>query len=261
MYLDYWGFQEKPFENTPNPRFLFPSKQHREGLRKLLYAITEGKGCALLTGEYGCGKTHLIRTLVRHLNNSSFEIGIINCPIFDGKEFLDEVLYQFGRDEALETRLQCFRELSTLFYNSISEGKTNVLIVDEAQIIDEPEVFEELRLLLNIQLEDQFLLNIQLVGQPELIEHIDRFPQLEQRIAVKIHLEPFDREDTVNYVKYRIQTAGCEKPAFSDAALQLIHKISGGVPRRVNNLCDLCLLYGADNQVKTISEGVLKEVL
>ena len=261
MYLDYWGFREKPFENTPNPRFMYPSKQHREGLRKLLYAITEGKGCALLTGEYGCGKTHLIRTLVRNLDSKDFEVGIINCPIFDAKEFLDEILYQFGHEEIPGTRLECFRELSSIFYDNVAEGRTNVLVIDEAQIIDEPEVYEELRLLLNIQLEDRFLLNIQLVGQPELLQHVERYPQLDQRIAVKIHLEPFDRQDTGDYIKYRLEMTGGEKDIFSDASLFLIHKISGGVPRRINNICDLCLLEGADQRVKRITEKVIKQVV
>ncbi|MDA2935584.1 AAA family ATPase [Acidobacteria bacterium AH-259-D05] len=259
MYLDYWGLQEKPFENTPNPRFLYPSEQHREGLKKLLYAISEEKGCALLTGEYGCGKTHLIRTVVKNLG-VDYEVAMINCPIFDGKEFLEEILHQFGRGGERTSRIECFRELSNFFYENVAENRTNILIIDEAQIIDDPDVYEELRLLLNIQLEDRFLLNIQLVGQPELLEHIEKYPQLDQRIAIKFHLVRFDLQDTTNYIKYRLETAGSKGNIFSDAALYLVFKISQGVPRRINNICDLCLLEGSQRKVKSITEEIIKQV-
>ena len=259
MYLDYWGLTEKPFENTPNPRFLYPSQQHREGLRKLLYAVSEEKGCCLLTGEYGCGKTHLIRTVVKNLG-ADYEVAIINCPMFDGKEFLEEVLHQFGQEGERKSRIECFRVLSTFLYENAAQERTNILIIDEAQIIDDPEVYEELRLLLNIQLEDRFLLNIQLVGQPELLEQVKRYPQLDQRIAIKFHLGRFDRDDTVNYIKYRLERAGSDQQMFSDAALFLIFKISQGVPRRINNICDLCLMEGAQQKVESVTEEIIKQI-
>ena len=115
MYLDYWELKEPPFENTPDPRFLYPSEQHREVLRQLLYAIGEEKGCALLTGEYGCGKSHLIRTIVGNLHESQYEVALVNYPIFQGEEFLEEILRQFGQDGEGASRVDYFRELLLFF--------------------------------------------------------------------------------------------------------------------------------------------------
>ena len=260
MYLDYWELKEPPFENTPDPRFLYPSDQHREALRQLLHVVGEEKGCALLTGEYGCGKTHLIRTIVDNLHKSQYEVALVNYPIFQGEEFLEEILHQFGQDGGRAGPVDHFRELLRFFYQNVSNNKRNLLIIDEAQIIDDPAVYEELHALLDMEVEDRFLLNVHLVGQPELAEHLKNHPKLDQRITVKFHLERFDHQDTANYIKYRLSIAGCDKELFSDAALYLIHAISKGIARRINNLCGLCLLEGANQKTKIIDEKIVKLV-
>ena len=260
MYLDYWELKEPPFENTPDPRFLYPSEQHREALRQLLSAIGEEKGCALLTGEYGCGKSHLIRTIVDNLHESQYEVALVNYPIFQGEEFLEEILRQFGQDGEGASRVDYFRELLRFFYQNVTNNKRNILIIDEAQIIDDPAVYEELHALLDMQIEERLLLNVHLVGQPELAEHLKNHPQLDQRITVKFHLERFDHQDTANYIKYRLSIAGCAKELFSDAALYLIYAISKGIARRINNLCGLCLLEGANQKVRIIDEEIIKLV-
>ncbi len=261
MYLNYWRLHQKPFENTPDPRFLYPSLQHREGLQKLLYAIGGDKGCALLTGEYGCGKTILVRTIVQNLDEEYFDVGLINYPIFDRDNFLREIAAQFGEDCDDCSRVQLFRHLSRFFYDNVERNRRNVVVIDEAQLIDDPQVFEELRLLLNIQLEDRFLLNILLVGQPELRERIMGYPQLDQRIAVKFHLHRFDHKETVHYIRHRLEIAGCQQSVFTPEALYLIFKVSNGIPRRINNLADLCLLQGANSRVERINEEIIKRVL
>ena len=260
MYLDYWELKEPPFENTPDPRFLYPSDQHREALRQLLHAIGEEKGCAVLTGEYGCGKTHLIRTIVDNLHESQYDVALVNYPIFQGEEFLEEILRQFGQDGKGAGRVDYFRELLRFFYQNVTNNKRNILIIDEAQIIDDTAVYEDLHALLEMQVEERFLLNVLLVGQPELAEHLKNHPQLDQRITVKFHLEGFDRQDTANYIRYRLSIAGCDKERFSDAALYLIHAISKGIARRINNLCGLCLLEGANQKVTIIDEEIIKLV-
>jgi general secretion pathway protein A len=261
MYLEYWKLKEKPFENTPDRRFLYPSQNHQDGIQRLLYAIENEKGCAMLSGEYGCGKTVLVRAALASLDLSHYEIALINYPYFDRNLFLREVLQQFGEEAGERPRVELFRRLSQLFYDNVSQGKVNVLVIDEAQIIEDPQVFEELRLILNIQLEDRFLINILLVGQPELREKIMLYPQLDQRIAIKWHLHRFDHENTASYVRHRLKVAGSEREIFTQEALYLTHKISNGVPRRINNVADLCLMEAANREMDVVDGDVFKYVV
>lgn len=261
MYLDYWGLKEKPFENTPDPKFLYLSIEHRECLKRLLYAISDHKGCALLTGEYGCGKTVLVRTVVESLDPSQYNLSLINYPIFVAGEFLREILAQFGVEASPGTRLELFHQVSNYAFENVKKGKQNLIVLDEAQLIEDAQVFDEIRLLLNVQLEDRFLNTIFLVGQPELRERIMQYPQLEQRIGVKYHLHRFGDEDTVAYIRHRLKIGGAAREIFTPESYYLIYKISYGVPRRINNLCDLCLLEGANDSAKTIDETVIKKIL
>ena len=147
-----------------------------------------------------------------------------------------------------------------IFYQNVTNNKRNILIIDEAQIIDDPAVYEGLHALRDMQVEGRFLWNIHLVGQPELADHLKNHPQLDQRITAKFHLEGFDRQDTENYIKCRLSIAGYDKERFSDAALYLIHAISKGIARRINNLCGLCLLEGANQKATIIDEEIIKLV-
>jgi general secretion pathway protein A len=258
MYLEYWGLREEPFKNTPDWRFLYPSKNHQSSLQTLQYGLSSEKGAAMLTGEYGCGKTVLTRAIANTLHRDKYEIALINCPFFDRDNFLKEVCFQFGQDPGDVSISELFRRLSQLFFDNLTEGRKNILIIDEGQIIDDSQVFEEIRLLLNIQLEDRFLINLLLVGQPELREKIMQYPQLDQRIALKCHLHRFDRKNTANYVQHRLQVAGSDRDIFGPEVLYQIHRISNGVPRRINNIADLCLLEGANRKVRQIDEQILK---
>jgi general secretion pathway protein A len=260
MYLEHWKLSDRPFENTPDCRFLYPSQNHREGLQKLLFTIASEKGCAMLTGEYGCGKTILIRTVINRLDRENYEVGLVNYPVFDREEFLQDVLLQFGCESEAVGRMDLFRELTRFFYEKISIGKKNILVIDEAQLLEDQEVFEELRLLLNMQLEDRFLVSVLLIGQPELREKVMRYPQLDQQIAVKCHLHRFDLEDTIRYVRHRLKVAGCAREIFDEEAYYLIYKLSNGVPRRINNVADMCLLEGFARGVQQI-DGPLFEHL
>ena len=261
MYLEYWGLKEKPFENTPDPKFLYLSGEHRECLKRLLYAISDHKGCALLTGEYGCGKTVLVRTVVDSLDPKQYDLSLINYPIFAPGEFLREIMHQFGVETAPGSRLELFHRISQHAFENVKIGKQNLIVIDEAQLIEDAQVFDEIRLLLNVQLEDRFLNTVFIVGQPELRERIMQYPQLEQRIGVKYHLHRFGDEDTINYMRHRLKIAGATREIFTPESYYLIYKISYGVPRRINNLCDLCLLEGANDGAKTIDESVIKKIL
>ena len=261
MYLEHWNLREEPFRNTPDWRFLYPSENHSASLESLLYGLSSEKGAALLTGDYGCGKTVLVRAIANKLHQQNYEIALINCPFFDRGDFLKEVCFQFGHDPGEKSMAALFRDLSQLFYENLTQGRKNVLIIDEGQIIEDAQVFEELRLLLNIQLEDRFLINILLVGQPELREKIMRYPQLEQRVALKCYLRRFGEEDTSKYVEHRLQVAGAVRSLFTPGVLYQIHKVSNGVPRRINNVADMCLLEAANRGVETVDEEILKYIV
>ena len=259
VYLEHWGLREKPFENTPDPRFFYSSEMHAEGLSRILYAITNNKGCALLTGEYGCGKTALVRKAVESLSPDKYELALLNYPIFSSAEFLSEALFQFGADTSPGSKLELFHRIAGFGFENLKRGKQNILMIDEAQLIEDSDIFEQMRLLLNLQLEDHGLITLFLVGQPELRESIMMYPQLDQRVSVRFHLHYFAEDDVVAYIRHRLRIAGGTRDIFTPDAFRLIAKISHGVPRRINNICDLSLLGGLMSRVQLIDEGVVRK--
>lgn len=261
MYLDHWELKEKPFENTPDPRFFFQSNQHREALMRVLYAIHEAKGAALLTGEYGCGKTTLMRTVINEIDHHLFPVILLTNPRWSAEELLREILYQLGADEIPERKNEVLQRINDYLYRNVSNGKHTVLMVDEAQVIDDPMTYEELRLLLNFQLNDRFMLTLLFAGQPELREKIGKLPQLIQRIAVKYHLVPLKEEETAKYIDYRLALAGSMREIFTKDAIHDIYSYSGGTPRKINNLCDLAMAIGAGNRLETIDSSVIRSII
>ena len=260
MYLDYWGFVEFPFENVPNPRFFYQSKPHEEALTRLIYAAKMRKGAAMLSGELGCGKTTLMKVCVQELPGDRFDIGLIINPKLDPVEFLQEVVYQFDIKDMPRSKVECLRILNEKMYENMKTNKDTLLIVDEAQLLDQS-VLEEIRLLLNFQLNDRFLLTIILIGQPELVSKIKKIEQLDQRIAIKYHLPAFDMKDTAGYILFRQKKAGREKNLFSGEAIEKVYKHTGGVPRKINNLCDLSLLVGFSNNEEMINPKIIESVM
>lgn len=260
MYLDYWELKEKPFENTPDPRFFFQSRQHREGLMRLLYAIHEAKGAALLTGEYGCGKTTLIRTVINEIDHQKYPVVLLTNPRWSAEELLREILYQLGTDDIPERKTDILHKINEHLYRNLTQGMHTVIIVDEAQVIEDPMTFEELRLLLNFQLNDKFMLTLIFSGQPELREKMRTLPQLVQRIAIKYHLQPLQIEETNQYINYRLALAGSLREVFTEDSVSEIFSITGGTPRTVNNICDLALAIGAGNRLNQIDANVIRSI-
>lgn len=264
MYEKYWGLNRKPFENTPDPTFLYSSSQHQEALARLMYAVKEKKGAALLTGVFGCGKTLLGHALLRELSNDRYKIAFIVNPFLSYVELLMFITTSLGvmnlpdkKSEILTNVL--LDSLSSILYNNFRDGKDTVIIIDEGHVIDDPKIFEELRLLLNFQAEDRFLLTLLLFGQPELRQKIDNNKQLEQRIAIKCHLDNLGLEDTIGYINHRLKVAERNEPVFTQDALELIYDRTGGIPRRINRLCDICLLSGMIKDKKNITEELVLE--
>jgi general secretion pathway protein A len=260
MYLEYWGFQKYPFENVPDPEFMYYSSEHEEALVRLVYAVKRNKGAVLLTGEVGCGKTTLSRVFIQQLADAEFDIGLITNPSLVPVDFLKEALYQIGLNPHSNSKSELLKLLNDHMLENMEKGRTTLFIVDEAQLIFQ-ETFEEIRLLLNFQLNDRYLLNLVLIGQPELRDKIRAYKQLDQRIAIRYHLNPLSREDTRNYISFRLEKAGRKAEIFTADAIEEIYSYSEGVPRKINNICDLALLIGFSTKTETIDNEIIKKVI
>lgn len=266
MYREYYDLTEKPFENTPDPKFLYRSYQHEEGLSRLLWCIQERKGAGLLTGIFGCGKTVLARALLRELNLNIFQVCLINNPYLKSVELLRAIARSLGAETLPEKLSDMSKDyflevINNILMNNLKDGKETLIIIDEAHVITDLEVYEELRLLLNFQLENRFLLTLILMGQPELLERIHKNKQLSQRIALGYHLNPLSEEETKNYIYHRLKIAGSKKEIFTLEGIKLIYQNSGGIPRRINQICDLALLTGFGQQKENIDENIIQETV
>ncbi len=262
MYLEYWKFNEKPFENTPDPRFLYRSSNHEEALVRMSYCIGEAKGAAMLTGEYGSGKTVLTRVLVKELlkDDQKFKLALIVNPSFSATDFLREIIFQFDHTLLKGSKLNLIHRLNEILYKGMSEGKKAVVIVDEAQAIKSNSMYEELRLLLNFQMNDRFLLTLLLVGQPELKKKVDKIPQLKQRLAITYHLSGLSESDVIKYIDYRCAVAGKQESVFTEDASKVIGKRAEGIPRRINTICELALLQGMLERKERIDARIVEKV-
>ncbi|MCX5680005.1 MAG: AAA family ATPase [Candidatus Omnitrophica bacterium] len=262
MYEKYWGLTEKPFENTPNPRFMYYSKKHEEALMRLLYAIKEEKGAAMLTGEYGSGKTALSRIVIDELiKDKIYEAALITHPQLTPVEFIQEIIYQLKNEHVKGSKPQLLHMMQDIIYKNFNEGKKTVILIDEAQIIKNKETFEEVRLFLNFQLNDRFLITLVLIGQPELLAKIRSIPQLKQRLGVKYHLSGLNNVETAEYIKHRLSVGGSKMEIFTQEAVEVIYEYSKGLPRSINNVCDMCLLIGFGQEAKVVDKELAQKVV
>lgn len=260
MYNNYWGLSEKPFENTADPKFLYYSGQHEEAFTRLSYAVEEQKGAALLTGVFGCGKTVIAQAMLSSLSKGKYEAAFVINPQLSHVELLREILYDLGvKDNLPSQKTDILHSLNEILHNNMDNGKHTVAIIDEAHLIEDRIIFEELRLLLNFQYKNKFLLTLILMGQPELKEKINNIKQLQQRIAIKFHLSGLTEAETKEYIFHRLKVAGCEKRIFDTQALKIIYEHSGGIPRRINQICDIALLSGFGAKAPAIGEKIIQE--
>ena len=261
MYEGYWGLAEPPFNNSPNPKFFYLSPEHEEALVRLVYTVRHRKGCAMLTGEYGCGKTTLSRALIQRLEAERYEIALLTNASWSPLDFLREVLYQLGVETNDKSKPELLHQLNDVFFRNFQAQRDTVVIVDEAQLIEDEGVLEELRLLMNFQTDDRFLVTVLLIGSPELIGKIRRLKHLDQRIAIRYHLNTLDSAHTGAYIAHRLRMAGREAPIFTEEAIKLIFDFTRGTPREINNLCDIALLIGYSKRLTEIDEKVIAEVI
>lgn len=263
MYTTYFGFKEKPFTLTPNPRFIYLSKNHKEAFAHLLYGIRHHYGFIALIGEIGTGKTTVVRTLLEQLKDEKYRTALVFNPCITGIELLRCINKEFGLDSNGGLASDLLLSLNSFLLKENTEGRTVVLVIDEAQNL-KPEVLEQLRLISNLETENDKLIQIVLAGQPELGKLLrqQNLRQLNQRIAVRYRLKPMNFNETAVYIRHRMLVAGeTGGVAFTRLALFGIHLYAMGVPRSTNILCDRALLVAYGNEKRTITAGIVLDAL
>ena len=258
VYLNYYGLSDPPFDITPNPRFLFYSPKHREAYNHLLYGIRERKGFIQLTGEVGAGKTTLCRALLENLDRRYATALILN-PLMSAEDLVKTVGLEFGLPVQGLDRIDCLSVINNFLLQQVERGHDAVLIIDEAQDLT-GELLEQVRLLSNLETDDRKLLQIVLLGQPELRDRLNdpRLRQLRQRITVRYHLLPLNRAEVSQYVHHRLHVCGGNgTPCFTRMALWRVYQYSRGIPRLVNAICDKALLAGFVAQLERIDFGLV----
>lgn len=259
MFEHFYGLKTKPFSKTPDPRFLFLSRNHEEALARLQYAVEE-KELVLLTGDVGCGKTTLTRALMDMLGPQYNVINIIN-PMLTPAQFLKTIALRMEIDTPSSQKAEMLDAIHTRVYRDFESGAHYVIIIDEAQLIPSKDTFEEIRLLTNFQLDHSNLISLLLVGQTDLRKRLNHktFLPLKQRIGLFYHLGPIGEDEIRDYVTYRLRMSGREDMFFSDRALALLYRYSGGVPRLINSLATSALLDGYSRGVVVIDDMLIEE--
>ncbi len=261
MYTEFYGMAERPFTLLPDPDYLYFSKKHTMAKAMLEYGIFNLAGFTVITGEIGAGKTTLIHHLLNELNEN-VSVGLISHTHDGLGDLLDWILGAFGIEPYNTDKSVRYNQFVDFVIKQYSVGKRVLLIVDEAQNLDVGKV-EELRVLSNLNAYKRQLIQVMLVGQPQLRDMLRR-PELEQfaqRVLVDYHLDRLDHDEVREYVRHRIRRAGGERNLFDEAAFPPLAESSGGIPRLINVICDTALVYGYADQAKTISGDLLKAVI
>ncbi len=252
MYEPYWELRQPPFRNVPDPTMFCPLPTHQDALERLVFTVASGQGSVVLTGAEGCGKSTLSRVFLLSLDTEKYDVGLVINPALPPDEFLYEVATQLALSPGGADRPALFRSLRDHLLANAGEGRTTVLIVDDAHLVRDEAVFEDLQMLLNLQTNDRQLLSLMLIGLPILRTTLDGLDALRQRMALRLSLEPLDESETARYVDFRLERAGARKPIFTEDAVRAIYKETGGILRNVNKLCDICLYEGQRRRVREV---------
>ncbi len=263
MYKAFFGLERGPFEISPDPWFLYPTARHYEALANLYYAIRERKGFVVLTGEVGTGKTLLVRCLLEKLTKQRVKYVYVFSPTLTPVELLRYMAAELGLRLEWKDKSDLLLGLSRFLIRQSEEGLTTVLVIDEAHLLSR-DVLEEARLLNNLETQHGKLLQIALVGQPELDEKLDSpdLRQLKQRVAFRCQLQPLNFEETQEYIAWRLKRAGANGhvPQFPIDALEAIYESSGGYPRLINSICENALISAYAAGTRTVSVPMITEV-
>ena len=263
MYKTYWQLQARPFENCIDAQFYYPSEVHQGALLKLRYAVESQRGAALLTGTSGSGKTLLVNTLKRQLDERFSPFVHLVFPQMTVPELLAYLAAELGAmpnpnsTAPVDETVRC---LQHFLRDNSARGSHAVIAIDEAQLLLDSGALETLRLLLNFEEADKPALTLLLVGQPQLLPALQRMPGLEARLGVKCLLRTFSLEETVSYVTHRMVAAGSTHEVFTSEALSALHQLTSGNPRRINRLCDLALLIGFAEEQRRINAPQIEAV-
>lgn len=262
MYEAHFGLREKPFSLIPDPDSLYLSKEHQQAFTMLEYGLLEQAGVTVITGEIGAGKTSLLRYLLKRLDQNTLVVGLINNTHSSFGSLLQLVAHSFDLEISSKEQIELFSAIEKFLIEQYSQGKRCVLVVDEAQNLD-AYALESLRLISNINADKHQLLQIVLIGQPELREQLSdpKLLQIAQRVSAEYHLPPLTAEEAINYIAHRLKVAGAKYPIFDIAASGAIYYCSGGIPRLINILCDYALVYAYGEGKPRVDLSVVLEIV
>lgn len=261
MYTSYLGLTEPPFENVPSQDLFYESPQHEEALVRMVYAVEHKKGLAVLTGEVGSGKTTISRVLYDYLNNDGFEVITIVNPTLTPVDFYRAILSHLGETSTDDSKAILLNRLTERLKLNASNDVNTILIIDEAHLIKDHVILEELRMMLNLQYSGEFLITLVIMGQPDLATNLASMKPLKERIAIRYDLKPLSFNDTARYVVYRLKKCGAQRGIFTKSALDPLFKFSKGIPLKINNVCERSLLIGMMNNARTITRPIILEAI
>ncbi len=261
MYTSYWGLSAPPFENVPSQELFYESPQHEEALVRLVYAVEHKKGLAVLTGEVGSGKTTISRVLYDYLDNDGFEVISIVNPTLNPVDFYRAILMKLGEPVEEDSKTILLDRLTGRLIQNSKNDINTILIIDEAHLIKDRAILEELRMMLNLQDNNQFLITLLIMGQPALAANLASLKPLKERIAIRYDLKSLGFTDTARYILYRLKNCGAQRGIFTKQALEPIFHYSKGIPLKINNLCERSLLIGMLNKARVVDGGIVKEAI
>lgn len=258
MYENYWNLREKPFRNLTDKKFFFYAKTYEEAYLRLLYSVNEPQGLFLLQGDSGCGKTFLCKIFLQDILEQGYRAALISNPTFSPTELLQQVLYGFGIEAAGKTKLELLQEFKKLAESA--PERSYVLLIDEAHLIQDLKTIEEIRLLLNLEVNNRYLIIPILVGKPELGEIIGK-TSLKDRVALQHWIAPLTCRETGEYIYSRMNKAGCAREIFTAEAIKEIHAVTGGIPREINCISDVALLLGYGENAIVVDRNLVLKAL
>lgn len=244
MYLDYWQLEMKPFEPRPAGNAMFPCPAHQAALHKLRYAVESRRHAVLIVGSAGVGKTLLCEALAAQLGSSVGIFAHLSFPLMSPREMLAYLAVELGATPSASSVEESLRSLAHLLGENHQHGKLAIIVVDEAHLLEDAGLIEPLRLLMNLRSGSEPLFTLLLVGQVPALSSVERANNLDERLEMKVLLKPFIAEETFGYIEHRLVMAGATRPLFTADGLEMAHRLSGGIPRRINRLCDLALMVG-----------------
>ncbi|MDI6740458.1 MAG: AAA family ATPase [Candidatus Edwardsbacteria bacterium] len=262
-YKKFYGLEDQPFSNAPDNRFYYDSPQHSKAILKMMHAAEMMKGLAVVLGDIGTGKTTVSRRILEILPDDQYETAllvIVHSEVTPGW-LMSKIAMQMGVEKPAENKAGLVSQLYEQMMRIYNDGRRAVVLIDEANMLKNKEIMEEMRGLLNMEVAGSMLITFLLFGLPDLEQCLALDPPLRERIAVKHKLEPLTSESTRGYIKYRLAVVGCAKELFTDSAYEFIHFYSDGKPRLINTICDNALLEGAMTGIQQIDESLIESVV